>query len=145
MSRPARPLEERLFEKIDAAGPCWLWTAAKNRGGYGVISRGRGGGVAIVHRLVWGLLAGPIPEGTELDHLCRVRACCNPDHLEPVTRAVNVARGAQRAGVPRKTHCKRGHAFTPENSRPNGNHGRACRECVNDANRRYRNRQKEAR
>lgn len=144
MSRQARPFEERLFAKVDAAGPCWLWTAAKNRGGYGVINRGRREGVAIVHRAVWELLVGPIPEGTELDHVCRIRACCNPDHLEPVTRAVNVARGARRAGAQRKTHCKNNHRFTPENTLPNGPRGRACRKCMNAANRRYRARQKEA-
>lgn len=141
--RAAKPIEERLFPKVDATGICWLWTGAKNRGGYGVINRGRRFGTVVVHRAVWELLVGPIPEGTELDHVCRVRACCNPDHLEPVTRAVNVARGSQRAGAPRKTHCKSGHRFTPENTLPNGDHGRACRECVNAANRRYRARQKE--
>ncbi|MFE9844749.1 HNH endonuclease signature motif containing protein [Streptomyces goshikiensis] len=142
--RAVKSIEERLFSKVDATGICWLWTGAKNRGGYGAISKGRRDGAAIVHRVVWELLVGPIPDGSDLDHLCRVRACCNPDHLEPVTRAVNVARGSHAAGVQRRTHCKNGHAFTPENSRPNGPRGRACRTCVNEANRRYRARKKEA-
>lgn len=142
--RRARPIEERLFPKVDATGICWLWTGATNRGGYGVISKGRREGAVIVHRTVWQLLVGPIPDGTELDHLCRVRSCCNPDHLEPVTRAVNVARGSQRSGAPRKTNCINGHPFTPENTLPNGPHGRACRQCMNAANRRYRARKKEA-
>ena len=140
--RAAKPIEERLFPKVDATGICWLWTGAKNRGGYGVISKGRRQGAAIVHRAVWELLVGPIPAGTELDHVCRIRACCNPDHLEPVTRAVNVARGSRRAGVQRQTRCRNGHRFTPENTLPNGPRGRACRECKNDANRRYRARKK---
>lgn len=142
--RSVKPLEERLFAKVDATGPCWLWTGAKNIGGYGAISKGRRQGAGIVHRIVWELLVGPIPEGLELDHLCRVRACCNPDHLEPVTRAENVARGARRAGLHRKTHCKYGHPFTPENSMPNGAHGRSCRTCQNARNRAARARKKAA-
>ncbi|MEU6397826.1 HNH endonuclease signature motif containing protein [Streptomyces cinnamoneus] len=142
--RAVKPIEERLFSKVDATGICWLWTGAINRGGYGAISKGRREGAAIVHRVVWELLVGPIPNGADLDHLCRVRACCNPDHLEPVTRVTNVARGSRRAGAPRRTHCKRGHAFTPENSIPNGPNGRSCRICTNEANRRYRARKKDA-
>jgi hypothetical protein len=143
--RAVKPIEERLFPKVDATGICWLWTGAKARNGYGVINKGRrADGVSVVHRVVWELLVGPIPDGTELDHVCRIRACCNPDHLEPVTRAVNVARGSRRAGAPRKTHCKNGHPYTPENTLPNGPRGRACRECMNAANRRYRARKKTA-
>lgn len=142
--RTAKPIQERLFPKVDASGICWLWTGAKNRGGYGVISKGRRGGATIVHRAVWELLVGPVPDGTELDHICRIRSCCNPDHLEPVSRATNVARGSCRAGVQRKTHCTNGHPFTPENTLPNGPRGRACRECMNAANRRYRAKKKAA-
>ncbi len=139
MSRPEQSLEDRLFPRIDAEGPCWLWTGATARNGYGVIQRGGRDGTAVVHRVVWELLVGLIPPGLELDHLCRVRACCNPDHLEPVTRAVNVARGAQRAGAPRGFRC--GHPDTPENT-ATGGHNRTCRACKNDANRRYRASQK---
>lgn len=96
MTGKQKPLEERVFSRIDADGPCWLWTGALNRKGYGVIQRGdRDMGTALVHRVVWELLVGLVPLGLDLDHLCRVRACCNPDHLEPVTRAVNTARGAR--------------------------------------------------
>lgn len=100
-TRAVVPLADRLFPKLDASGPCWLWTGALNRYGYGHISRGRRLGAVRVHRAVWELLVGPIADGLELDHVCRVRHCCNPDHLEPVTRAVNVARGARRAGTAR--------------------------------------------
>ncbi len=140
--RAATPLAERLFPRVDADGICWLWTGARNRGGYGVISRGRRDGAVIVHRAVWELLVGPIPEGADLDHLCRVRACCNPDHLEPVTRAVNVARGARRAGVERGTSCRRGHPFTPENTITTSRQRRACRTCKTETQRRYRIRRK---
>jgi hypothetical protein len=144
MNRRTTPIEERLFPRIDASGPCWLWTGAKSIGGYGVINRGRrGDGNAMVHRLVWELLVGPVPEGFDLDHLCRVRACCNPDHLEPVTRAENVARGAWRAGLGRVTSCKHGHLFTPENTKSEGRRGRACRTCCIDATKRWRARQEE--
>jgi hypothetical protein len=139
--RAVKPIDERLFARVDADGPCWLWTGAKNRGGYGVISKGRRDGVAIVHRVVWELLVGPIPEGADLDHLCRIRECCNPDHLEPVTRAVNVARGSRRAGVGRSFRCQ--HPMTPENSVTTPK-GRTCRTCKNATQKRYRRRKQAA-
>jgi hypothetical protein len=96
--------------------------------------------MAYVHRVVWEILVGPIPAGADMDHLCRVRACCNPDHLEPVSRAVNVARGSARAGAPRHTECPNGHLLTPENTARNGRSRRTCRTCKNEASRRYRTR-----
>ncbi len=128
MSRPERPLEDRLFPRIDAEGPCWLWTGATTEG-YGVIGlAGRGSGNGYVHCVVWELLVGLIPSGLDLDHLCRVRSCCNPDHLEPVTRAVNVARGARRSGNPRLFRC--GHPQSLENTiRAERRH--LCRACTN--------------
>ena len=72
-------------------GPCWVCTGRLNRNGYGrVCWEGR---EPVLHRLVWELLIGLIPCGLVLDHLCKVRACCNPDHLEPVTTKVNIHRG----------------------------------------------------
>lgn len=140
--RAVKPIEDRLFPRIDADGPCWLWTGATNRNGYGAINRGRRLGMARVHRVVWELLVGPIPEDMDLDHLCRIRTCCNPDHLEPVTRALNVARGAHRAGAPRGFRC--GHPCTPENSVVSGRRSRTCRTCKNETSRRYRTRRKAA-
>lgn len=141
--RRSAPIEERLFPRIDATGPCWLWTGAKAVNGYGVIGRGprNATGTRLVHRIVWELLVGEIPDGYDLDHLCRVRACCNPDHLEPVTRAENVARGGRRAGVNRGTACVNGHPFTPENTKRN-HRQRLCRTCANERNRQYRARKK---
>ena len=79
-------------------GDCWLWTGVIEHHGYG---RAQLRGVLwYAHRLVWTALMGAIPEGHDIDHLCRVRACVNPDHLEVVTRRVNINRG--RTGYNRK-------------------------------------------
>jgi hypothetical protein len=115
-------LPERIARRIDASGDCWMWLGPTERGGYGMVTfKGRG---AIAHRVTYELLVGPIPEGLYLDHLCRVRACVNPAHLEPVTQAEN----NRRAGLA-KTHCINGHEYTPENTyrRPRG--VRECRTC----------------
>ena len=87
----------------------------------------------LAHRFSYELLVGPIAPGLELDHLCRVRACCNPAHLEPVTPLENFRRGYAIAAInARKTHCKHGHEFSPENTYVyTGKQGtsRICREC----------------
>ena len=81
-------LPARVAEKIDASGECWLWTGATNRHGYAHVRyEGR---VARAHRVVYQLLVGPIPAGRDLDHICRVRLCVNPEHLRPLTRAENM-------------------------------------------------------
>lgn len=102
--RRVRPLADRVFEKVDVTLFCWEWKGAICPGtGYGHVGLGRRtDGVGVVHRVVYELLVGPIPPGMDLDHLCRNRACCNPDHLEPVTRSVNNRRGAlSNPNVPR--------------------------------------------
>lgn len=105
---------------------CWLWTGA-SRNGYGSFHDGIRNVAA--HRYSYTLAQGEVPEGLVLDHLCRVRCCVNPKHLEPVTLAENTRRGVnwQKA----KTHCKRGHAFTCENTRYERNGARRCRACKN--------------
>ena len=99
---------ETLLDRVDATGDCWEWTGATQLG-YGLVSfEGRRWRV---HRLIWTLLVGPIPNGLVLDHLCRVRHCANPDHLEVVTQLENVRRG-QTGRYQRSTICPRGHDRT---------------------------------
>lgn len=96
-------LPSRFWARVtlDACG-CWLWTGSTNRGGYGNFSHL---GEVSAHRSAFHALVGPIPAGMHLDHLCRVRSCCNPAHLEPVTNRENARRGAI-ARIPRCPTCK---------------------------------------
>lgn len=98
---------EMKYMPISETG-CWIWMGTVTGGGYGGIAIHRKKVPA--HRLAWELFRGPIPEGLEIDHLCRVRACVNPDHLEPVTSQINCLRGVSPlAANAKKTHCPRGH------------------------------------
>lgn len=82
-------------DNTDSADECWTWTGyTEAKSGYGRLSFG--GARSYAHRVAYELAVGPIPEGLDLDHLCRVRNCVNPTHLEPVTRGENVRR-AHRA------------------------------------------------
>jgi hypothetical protein len=116
--------------KVDPKTGCWEWQRSKSEYGYGrKPHRGRN---VMAHRFFYELLVGPVPQGLELDHLCRNPACCNPRHLEPVTHRENILRGnTEPARNAVKTHCPQGHAYTPENVyiRP-GTHQRGCRTCA---------------
>lgn len=108
-------------------GPCWLWKAGRTNG-YGVCSVD--GRHIRAHRFAYEALVGPIPPGKELDHLCRNRPCVNPDHVEPVTTAVNVLRGVgPTARAARATHCPQGHPYDEQNTRVRPDGSRACRRC----------------
>lgn len=118
----------KLFTRITWTElDCWEWQGARTKG-YGVTSRTAG--TRLVHRLVYEATRSPVPDGMQLDHLCRNRACCNPHHLEPVTNRENALRGAKAT----KTECLRGH------SRWGNNSGRRyCLDCHAERQRnRYR-------
>lgn len=121
-------LPRRIDEKIDRSGSCWIWIGAINPTGYGAVWMD--GHARRSHRVVYELLVGPIPEGLDLDHLCRVRSCCNPDHLEPVTRRENLLRGNPDVQRALATHCARGHEFNASNTYVTPTGGRRCRTCV---------------
>ncbi len=134
------PVIDRIMAKVVMEGDCWVWTGAVGSSGYGhVAAGGRRGGMVSVHRTVWEHQNGPIPDGLQLDHLCGVIRCCNPEHLEPVTHKEN-----QRRRAARIAHCKNGHAFTEANTR-HGKNGRECRACHADRERKRRARRKTAR
>lgn len=124
-------LEERFWEKVDATGDCWDWTAMRTKDGYGRFSVG-GKPVPAVH-VAWELLIGPIPAGLEPDHLCRNPPCVNVgSHIEWVTPLENGRRGQSlQARNARKTHCPRGHPYTESNiyRRPGSPAARYCRTC----------------
>lgn len=127
---------KRIVNKIDMRSPedCWEWNAAKDNG-YGKIRVA--GSTVCAHRVVYELFVEPIPEGLQLDHLCRNPSCVNPDHLEPVTNRENAMRGLSPAIVTHRTGvCQRGHSM--DDAIDNGNGRRACRSCVNWNRRRRR-------
>jgi hypothetical protein len=126
------PPEERFWAKVDRRDPddCWLWITPSVRG-YGYFHfEGR---KVLVHRWSYEHLIGQIPQGLDLDHLCRVRHCVNPKHLEPVIHRENVRRGQGWAGKhARVTHCPRGHEYTEDNTYRYGNGARFCLRCRRD-------------
>jgi hypothetical protein len=138
----AMRFDERLASFADRPDECWPWPGAVNNWGYGYTTVGDGtarGRNVMVHREAYARLVGPIPEGMQIDHLCRNRLCMNPRHLEPVTIAENVLRGAGPGAINRrKTHCYRGHEFTPENTFYVGREKkeRRCKVCDREKQRR---------
>lgn len=88
------PTIDRFMSKVQITDTCWLWTAPTMKDGYGYL--GVDGVSWLAHRWSYTYHKGPIPEGLDIDHLCFVRACVNPDHLEAVTHAENVARAVRR-------------------------------------------------
>lgn len=118
------------YESVTESG-CWIWTASLDLNGYGQFSYK--GKRHAAHRVSYELFKGPAP--TELDHICRVRCCVNPDHLEGVTHHVNLMRGRSFSAVnAQKTHCPHGHLLAGGNLhiRPNGK--RQCRSCIKQRN-----------
>ena len=123
-------IEERFWERVvpEPNSGCWLWTGALITG-YGVLWEKERDGNIYAHRFSYELHHGPLPDGLQLDHLCRVRSCVNPDHLEPVTPRVNTLRAPDQVAAvnARKRFCSRGHAFT---YREPVTKNRRCRSCL---------------
>lgn len=141
MTVPQRVVD-RILTRVqrDEDTECWIWPGATTGPGYGHISWNENG-VPIhtsTHRALYVATVGQIPAGRDLDHLCRNRLCCNPQHLEPVTRRENLLRGrtvtAARAAV---THCPQGHEYTAGNTFVDKKRRRHCRECGRIQNRAY--------
>jgi hypothetical protein len=133
----------RFWRKVDVPftpGSCWTWTAGRNGDGYGTfqltLAPHRYAAVG-AHRLAYMALVGPIPEGTEIDHLCRNRLCVRPDHLEAVPHRVNILRGdGAAARAARRTHHKCGRPYETL-VEPWGRLRRVCRPCANERERRH--------
>lgn len=131
-----RPEAERFWEKVDASGDCWEWTASKDGNGYGQFhtddKRCRK-----AYRYAYETLVGPVPEGLVIDHLCRNHACVNPDHLQPVTYGENNRRGYN--WIARQRHkriCKHGHPLEGENVGRHKDGTRYCRTCSRERTKR---------
>lgn len=126
-------LPERIRSKIKIQeNGCWEWIASKTGSGYGHLQWDKKFQQA--HRVVYEILVGSIPYGLDLDHLCRIRSCVNPSHLEPVTRRENLRRNPNSNET--KTHCPYGHEYNIENTY-NYLTGRECKICVRKRMRRY--------
>ncbi len=155
MGKPIIALIDRLMEKVEIQpNGCWWFTACLNPQGYGIISSGATGKALLAHKVSYEHFHGPVPDGLDLDHTCHDpttcsggitclhRRCCNPDHVEPVTRIVNASPSRGHSGISirklaavqkAKTHCPQGHEYTPENTyrvtTTNGGIGRMCLTC----------------
>ncbi len=140
-------LIDRILKNIELdANDCWNWNLSIDKGGYGHIKIrsidfvGR----KLAHRVSYEVFVSDIPEGLQIDHLCRNRGCVNPDHLEPVTGRENKHRGLLKTRweeAKKITHCPQGHEYTPKNTyiKKNvwGNECRNCRACAAARTRRW--------
>ena len=123
----------RFWDKVDKDGEnsCWLWKASCTTLGYGRFSYN--GIKCYAHRFIYEATIGKVPDGYELDHLCRNPRCVNPSHLEPVRHRVNCQRGltGYKTGLlnKSKTHCPMGHPYDEENTIYDKKNQRTCRIC----------------
>lgn len=117
-----------LYIPVPESG-CWLWLGQVSKKGYPFFYVRNASRRIRAHRYAYEMFRGPIQASLVMDHLCRVRCCVNPDHLEAVTNKENLARGVGLASInAKKTHCLRGHLFAGDNLRMEPR-GRVCRAC----------------
>lgn len=126
------PPELRFLMYTEVTENCWNWLGWTQPNGYGTITRGNGiPGHNLVHRVAYECSRGQIPPTLQIDHLCRNRACVNPDHMELVTLKENVLRGVGITAVNKaKSECKDGHPFDTQNTYVRKTGARACRKCA---------------
>lgn len=122
-------IEQRFWGKVKKTNSCWNWIGNQSKDGYGQF------GISdkikkSAHRFSFELLKGKIPQDLTIDHLCRNRLCVNPDHMKPVTTQENTRRGETGIVNRSKTHCPKGHEFTPANTYYRKDRlGRECLKC----------------
>jgi hypothetical protein len=137
--KKASPITERIMELVSCEPNtgCWIWIGSVAKSGYARMGT-KHSRPELAHRVSYEAFVGPIPEGYELDHKCRLRCCVNPQHLEPVLHLENVRRGTSGQATAERhrqiTHCPKGHAYDEANTRtiPPGRKRyshRICRAC----------------
>lgn len=137
--------EQRFWPKVDRSGHpsgCWIWTGARIRTGYGRFHDVNIRKVVYAHRWSYERFVGQIPDGLQIDHLCKNTSCVNPQHLEPVTCRENLMRSSGPSSIAaKKTHCVNGHIYDHENTYY-WNGERRCRACGRANHRKKENRNK---
>lgn len=125
-------LEERFWAKVDTAGDCWNWIGVKYPNGYGQLNVG--GRMTLAHRIAFRLANGSLPDGLDIDHICRNRACVRASHLQAISHRENVRRGAI-PGIMRARHasviqCPAGHPYDEANTYRHLQQGYVARSCL---------------
>lgn len=125
------PIVDLFWKKIKKTPKCWTWETATSNG-YGSFTSGKKLGYGTLpHRIAWTLLKGPIPAGLTIDHLCRIKTCVNPAHLDPVTMKINTLRGISPiARQAKQTYCIHGHPLFGNNLKLVSRRNRIWRRCV---------------
>jgi hypothetical protein len=134
--RGLSPVDRFMSKVMPVPTGCWLWTGGVSKWGYGKFKvEGR---TLAAHRWGYEALVGPVPEGLQIDHRCRVRSCVNPSHLDAVTCRENLLRGDTfQARNAAKTHCPKGHPYSGDNLMLSAG-GRYCRTCTRARSARWR-------